>query len=143
MRMALAGIIAESIRRFSMRRNIALALLILFTPFVTHAADPALFLLAVADVPVENGKVLNMEFQEVAREAGASTVQITRRSGGSVSSSMFVLRGMCGLARSRGKQHFVTAQVAGESNRYTVTFPETPPEPGKGFTIAQCELLRY
>jgi hypothetical protein len=108
-----------------------------------QAADPQLFHLAIADVSVENGKVLNMEFQEVAREAGASTVQITRRSGGSVSSSMVILRGICGLARSRGKQHFVTEQVVGESNRYTVTFPETPPEPGKGFTIAQCELLRY
>jgi hypothetical protein len=126
-----------------MRRKIALAFFVLLTPFITQAADPPLFHLAIADIPVENGKVLNMEFHEVAREAGASTVEITRRSGGSVSSSMFVLRGMCGLARSRGKQYFVTEQVAGERNRYTVAFPETPPEPGKGFTIAQCELLRY
>jgi hypothetical protein len=127
----------------SMRRKFSLAFLVLLTPFVTQAADPPLFHLAIADVPVENGKVLNMEFQEVAREVGTSTVQITRRSGGSVSSSMFVLRGMCGLARSRGKQYFVPEQVAGDRNRYTVTFPETPPEPGKGFTMAQCELLRY
>ncbi|MBC7456148.1 MAG: hypothetical protein H7335_21095 [Massilia sp.] len=126
-----------------MHRIIALAFLILLTPLVTHAANPQLFHLAIADIPVENGKMLNMAFDEVAREADASTVQITRRSGGSVSSSMFVLRGMCGLARSRGKHYFVTEQVTGESNRYTVTFPETPPEPGTGFTIAQCELLRY
>jgi hypothetical protein len=126
-----------------MRQNITVAFLILFTPFVARAADPQLFHLAVADVPVENGKVLDMEFQEVAREAGSSTVQITRRSGGSVSSSMFVLRGMCGLARSRGKQYFVPEQVVGDSNRYTVTFPEIPPGSGKGFTMAQCELLRY
>lgn len=126
-----------------MQRIIVPAFFVLFFPFVVHAADPDLFHLAVADVPVENGKVLNMEFQEVAREAGTSTVRITRRSGGSVSSSMFVLRGMCGLARSRGKQNFVPEQVAGERNRYTVRFPDTPPERGKGFTLAQCELLRY
>lgn len=126
-----------------MQRIIVPAFFVLFFPFVVHAADPDLFHLAVADVPVENGKVLNMEFQEVAREAGTSTVRITRRSGGSVSSSMFVLRGMCGLARSRGKQNFVPEQVAGERNRYTVRFPDTPPDRGKGFTLAQCELLRY
>lgn len=126
-----------------MQRIIVPAFFVLFSPFVVHAADSELFHLAVADVPVENGKVLNMDFQEVARDAGTSTVQITRRSGGSVSSSMFVLRGMCGLTRSRGKQNFVPEQFAGESNRYTVRFPDAPPERGKGFTMAQCELLRY
>lgn len=130
-----------------MRRMIALILPILLMPLATYAADTAadtqLFRLTIADTPVENGKVLNMEFQEVARETGRSTVQLTRRSGGSVSSSMFILRGMCGLARSRGKQYFVVEQFAGESNRYTVTFPEIAPEAGKGFTIAQCELLQY
>jgi hypothetical protein len=117
---------------------IALAVLSLLTPFTAQAADPPLFHLAVADAPVENGKVLNMEFQEVMREAETSTVQITRRSGGSVSSSMFVLRGMCGLARLRGKKNFVAEQVAGDSNRFTVSFPASPPESGKGFTMAQC-----
>lgn len=127
-----------------MQRIAVLAILLLIAPFASaQAADPPLFHLAVADVPAENGKVLNMEFQEVAREAASSTVQITWRSGGSVSSSMFTLRGMCGLARSRGKQHFVTEQVAGERGRFIVTFPELAPEPGKGFTMAQCELLRY
>ncbi|UUZ47995.1 hypothetical protein LP420_33980 [Massilia sp. B-10] len=77
----------------------------------------------MADVPVENGKVLNMAFQEVSRTETSSSVQITRRSGGSVSSSMFILRGMCGVARARGKQFFVTERVAGESDRLTVNFP--------------------
>jgi hypothetical protein len=126
-----------------MQRKIALAFLSLLTPFVTQAADPQFFHLAVSDVPVENGKLLNMEFQEVARDDLASTVQITRHSGGSVSSSMFVLRGMCGLARSRGKQNFVPKHLEGEQDRYTVTFPETTPDPGKGFSIRQCELMRY
>jgi hypothetical protein len=126
-----------------MRPMMTAAFLLLCAPDAALAAEPALFHLAVADVPVENGKVLNMAFQEIARDALSSTVQITRRSGGSVSSSMFVLRGMCGLMRVRGKQNVVSVPLAGESQRYTVTFPDTPPEPGKGFTMAQCELLRY
>jgi hypothetical protein len=125
-----------------MQRIIVLTILMLITPFV-QAEDPALFHLAVADVPAENGKVLTMEVTEVARDAGSSTVQVTRRSGGSVSSSMFILRALCGLARARGKQHFVPEQVAGETMRFTVSFPETQPETRKGFTMAQCELLRY
>jgi hypothetical protein len=126
-----------------MHRIIALAIFALLTPFAAQASDPPLFHLAVADVPVENGKILNMEFQEVKREAETSTVQITRRSGGSVSSSMFILRGMCGLARSRGKQNFAAEPVAGDSNRFTVSFPAALPVGGKVFTMAQCELLRY
>ncbi|MFS2021497.1 hypothetical protein ACEN88_33635 [Massilia sp. CT11-108] len=39
---------------------------------------------------------------------------------------------------------FIPTRIAGEeSERYTVTFPQIAPEPGKGFTMAQCELLRY
>lgn len=128
-----------------MKRMIALASFVLLAPCVVQAADAELFHLSVADVPVENGKMLNMDFQEVAREAETSIVQVTRRSGGSVSSSMFILRGMCGLARVRGKKNFVPEPVAGDSNRFTVTFPETPPDPEsrKGFTMAQCDLMRY
>ncbi len=120
-----------------------LALFVLLTPLLARAADTKLFQLSVAEVPAENGKVLNMEFQEVAREPASSTVLITRRSGGSVSSSMFILRGMCGLARARGKQNFVTEQLAGDTSHFTVTFPEKAPEPGKGFTLAQCVFMQF
>jgi len=126
-----------------MQRIIALALLTQLIPLTAHAADPKLFHLAVADVPAERGKVLNMEFQEVSRETVSSTVQITFRSGGSVSSSMFILRGMCGLARARGKENFLTEQVAGDSSRFTVTFPGTPPDDEKGFTMKQCKQMQY
>lgn len=126
-----------------MHRTTALALLMLLMPTGAQAAEPPLFRLAIADAPVENGKVLDMEFQEIAREPAMSTVQVIRRSGGSVSSSMFVLRGMCALARLRGKQHFVVEQLAGESNRYAVNFPEALPASGKVFTLAQCELMRF
>lgn len=115
----------------------------LYSPLMSFAAEPALFHLAVKDAPVENGKVLDMDFQEVTRAPEASTIVVTRRSGGSVSSSMFILRGMCGVARARGKAYFVPERIAGEGERYTATFSDTPPAPGKGFTMEQCELMHF
>lgn len=119
------------------------ALFIALFSFAAQAAEPPLFHLSVADAPVENGKVLDMEFEEVQRDEATSTVQVTRRSGGSVSSSMFVLRGMCGLARARGKQNFAIRPVDGDKTRFMVTFPDAPPAVGKFFTMAQCDLMRY
>jgi len=124
-----------------MMRILAPACLMLLAPVLAQAADPALFHLAVKDVPVENGKVLDIEFNEVERTPDASTVQIIRRSGGSVSSSMFVVRGLCGLARARGQQYVTGERIDREHMR--VSFPDTPPERDKGFTMAQCELLHY
>lgn len=103
----------------------------------------ALFHLEVKDAPAENGKALNMEFSETARTDGSSTVLVMRKSGGSVSSSMFVLRGMCGLARAREKQNFLPQAVPGEPGGYIVTFPDTAPPKDKGFSMAQCNLMGY
>lgn len=105
--------------------------------------QPALFHLEVKDASAENAKVLNMEFLETARADANSTVLVTRKSGGSVSSSMFVFRGMCGLARARGKQNFLPQAVPGQAGGYIVTFPDTAPPKDKGFSIAQCDLLGY
>ncbi len=127
-----------------MKQLFVLVGVLALTPLCASANDPTLFHLSVKDVPVENGKVLDMELQEIERKADSSTVQVVRRSGGSVSSSMFVLRGMCGLARSRGAHYFIPTRIEGEtSERYAVRFPQAAPEPGQGFTMAQCELMRF
>src|SRR4051812_42878942 len=60
-------------------------------------AVPALYHLEVEDAPAENGKRLNMSLREVQRAIDHSLVEVSFVSGGSVSSSMFVFRGMCGL----------------------------------------------
>lgn len=131
-----------------MHRLMPLALcapLALLTPD-TRSADPvhsALFHLEVKDAPAENGKFLNMEFSETARADASSTVLVTRKSGGSVSSSMFVLRGMCGLARARDKQNFLPQAVPGQPGGYIVTFPDTAPPKDKGFSMAQCDSIGY
>lgn len=110
----------------------------------SHDPDyPALFHLEVKDAPAENGKVLNMEFSETARTDANSTVLVTRRSGGSVSSSMFVLRGMCGLTRARDKQNFLPQAMPDQPGGYLVTFPNIALPKDKGFSMAQCKLIGY
>ena len=127
-----------------MKRLLACAFLLAITPGAAADTDPALYKMSVKDVPVEKRKALDMNFDELSRTADSSVVQITRRSGGSVSSSMFVMRGMCALARLRDAQYFVAERMAGDAGRYTVTFVQTPPDAGKkAFSLAQCDLMRY
>ena len=112
-------------------------------------AEPALYSLAVQDAPVENGKKLNMSFRELTRETEQSLVEVTRTSGGSVSTSLFIVRGMCGLMRARGEESFVSEPVPKQSAQYRVTFPKvteaTEPHGRKqlAFSVAQCSLLGF
>ena len=81
--------------------------------------------LVVKGQPVENGKILNMEFREIERTADASIVNVTFISGGSVSSSLFILKGECAVARARGESYFMVARSAEHRNIYRMTFPLT------------------
>jgi len=125
-------------------RHAAAALLL---PAAAIAAEPSLFSLSVKDLPAENGKVLDMAFRETSRDPASSTVEIERRSGGSVSSSMFIVRGACGVMTARGERFVVAERMAGTQERYLLTFPATAPAEGKGFSAEQCgmvrQLLRY
>jgi hypothetical protein len=53
------------------------------------------------------GKDLNMVFREVSREEKTSLAKVTRRSGASVHSSMFVVRGFYDIAKARGAKYFI------------------------------------
>jgi hypothetical protein len=33
--------------------------------------------------------------------------------------------------------------LAGDPGRFRLTFPDVAPARGKGFTLAQCEMLRF
>lgn len=81
--------------------------------------------LVVKGQPVENGKVLNMEFREIERTADASIVDVTFTSGGSVSSSLFILKGECAVARARGKPYFKIQPSTAHPDVYRMTFPLT------------------
>ena len=115
----------------------------------TAPAPASLFSLSVEDVPAENGKKLNMVLRELSREAESSLVQVTFVSGGSVSSSMFILRGMCGLMRVRGENYFASERVSNSLTQYRMTFPKVVGEQAlrgpdkKAFSAAECSLLGF
>ena len=116
-------------------------------------ATTELVRLSVKQSPVENGKLLNMEFQEIERVDSHSVAQVTFVSGGSVSSSMFVLRGMCAVARARGEKYFNSERIPSATTRYKITFPQDrpPPSPGaitspdanRAFSTDDCTALGF
>lgn len=114
----------------------------------SNVVEPkALFELSVVDAPAENGKRLTMSLREIERQPDYSLVEVEFKSGGSVSSSMFVLRGMCGLAKARDEKFLQAKAISRSPMRYQVTFPKTPEDqelkgPEKSvFTSDECALL--
>jgi hypothetical protein len=128
-----------------------LAVLVLCCSVGVAQTTPELVQLSVRDVAVENGKSLEMTFKEIERTPEFSMVQITFVSGGSVSSSMFVIRGMCAVAKARGEQYFRASQASKDPWRYRMTFltsaspAELRPANGadKVFSRAECSMLNY
>lgn len=103
---------------------------------------------SVSDAPAENGSRLNATFRELRREADHSLVQATITSGGSVSSAMFVLRGVCMVLRARTAPYVASApEPSAPPRSYRLTFPDQPrPEQLVGreksvFSAADCKLL--
>lgn len=80
--------------------------------------------LEVHDAPAENGKRLNMRFDEVERTADASIVQVTFDSGGSVSSSTFIAKGVCTVLADRHENYVVSTPLDTHGGRYRLTFFE-------------------
>jgi hypothetical protein len=71
----------------------------------TAAESPALY---VAEVEESSGpKPLKMRLEETERGSKHSIVQVTRSSGASVPSVMFVVRGMWEIARRRNAAYFI------------------------------------
>lgn len=114
-------------------------------------AEEKLFRLEVKNQAVENGKTLEMVFLETARNSDNSEVEVSLISGGSVSSSMLTLRGMCALTRERKENYFKTESLGGKPARYKVLFPKAaPPEslrPAKPddkiWSISECAALNF
>ena len=82
--------------------------------------------------PVENGKTLKMEFREIERKVDESIVRVTFSSGGSVSSSMFVLKGSCAIAKSREAKFFrYVSETDGTGDEWvnTIAFATSPNDP--------------
>jgi len=89
------------------QRLLFLSALILFVfgPNAGHADTGKLY---VAEVDESTGtKPLQMRFEEIERAPRYSVAQVTYRSGASVASSMYVVRGMWEIARIRGAPFFI------------------------------------
>src|SRR5262245_19567776 len=74
------------------------------------------------------GKDLVMSFEEVRRDAKTSLVKVTYKSGASVASSMFIVRGCYEIARARGALYFIKLkewEAEGGSRMYLVGFSTT------------------
>lgn len=116
---------------------------------VVAGAQQPLVHLDVKGEKAEGGKLLDMEFTEVERRPDASVVQTSFRSGGSVSSSMFILRGTCAIAEARGYPYFKTTRLPAPEGRYIVTLQHTPPDAsdaapaGAVFSVSQCQSLGF
>lgn len=119
--------------------------------FAQSSAD--LVRLSARDMRIDGIKQSDMMFVEIRRAPDASLVEVSSAPGSSgVPSSMFILKGMCSIAESRGKQYFRVVQVSKKPMRFGVTFPEDA-GPGdvsqpagvtdKIFSLAQCSLLNF
>ena len=91
-------------------------------------ASPALVVLDVDDTATAGGKPLKMSVREVQRQPDHSVVEVVFVSGASVPSSLFVLKGMCTVLKSRGERLFRAEQIASAPTTYRVTFPRRASE---------------
>lgn len=124
----------------------AAALLVTGSP---APAGPGLYTLSTPGIEVENGKLLDMRYKELVREHDWSIVEVTFKSGGSVSSSMFVLGASCGLLCARGDKFFRIVILSRQPARFGLDFP-CHPDPlelapvkraDKVFSQHECALL--
>jgi hypothetical protein len=134
------------------------ALFIYLTPTRAATATDLVYMEAQSE-PAENGKILKMIFRETERNSEQSIAQVTFESGGSVSSSLFIIKGFCKIAKSRKSKYFRKLSESENSNGlwiYTVGFAKTrtspslkipmpqdrnPDEEEEIFSTRDCKLL--
>jgi hypothetical protein len=135
-----------------MRKRFVAAALVLSANVATAQIGADLVHLSAKDMPAVNGKQPDMTFEEIKRAPNNSLVEVTYESGGSAApSSMFILKGMCSIAESRGKQYFRAVQISKKPLRFGVTFPEdsgpADVKPNnvtdKVYSLAECALLNF
>lgn len=135
-----------------MRKSIVAAVFVLSANAVFAQSGADLVRLSSQDMPAEHGRQQEMNFVETRRGADASLVEVTMPPGPlTVSSAMFILKGLCSIAESRGKQYFRAVQLGHKPLRLGVTFPEeSGPQDARvtrvtdrTFSQAECSLLNF
>lgn len=133
-----------------MQRYCVAALVSLSATAVYAQSSEGLVYLSSKDA-VANGKQFEITFHEIKREPGNSIVEVTGTPEGASPTSMFILRGMCSVAESRGQQYFRAVQLSNKPVRYGVTFPKEAGQTnhegadvtGKVYSLAECSLLNF
>jgi hypothetical protein len=89
-----------------------------------------------------------MEFSEIERTQAGSVAQVSAEAGGPVTSSLFTMRGMCAVARSRGEKFFSTTRISSNPSRYSIVFPQSQsaaPEKASAtnrvVSLEECQLM--
>ena len=135
-----------------MRKRLVAAVFALSASAVSAQSSADLVRLSSRDMPAEHGQQQEMSFVETRRGADASVVEVTMPSGPlSVSSAMFILKGLCSIAESRGKPYFRAVQLARKPLRLGVTFPDEAVQQDtrvtrvtdRTFSQAECSLLNF
>ena len=113
-----------------MRRHFIALSLLAVLPCVAPAADvsassPAsLYLLSAQAAAAEDGKLLTMTVRETKRAPDFSIADVEYVSGGSAS-SLFLVRGLCGLMLAREQKLAVAEQVSEHPIQFRMTFPKS------------------
>jgi hypothetical protein len=122
----------------NMRRHLIASSLLAVLPCVAAAADVAasssesLYMLSAQTTAAEDGKPLTMTLRETKRTPDFSIVDVEFVSGGSAS-SLFLVRGLCGVMLARGQKFAVAEQVSEHPIEFRMTFPNsTKVEDAKG-----------
>ena len=111
-----------------MRRTLIAPALLAVLPYVAVAADvPAgspesLYVLSAQATAAEDGKPLTMTVRETKRGPDFSIVDVEYVSGGGAS-SLFLVRGLCGLMLAREQKLAVAEQVSEHPVEFRMTFP--------------------
>ncbi len=136
----------------AMRIGLVAVVFALSTGTACAQSSADLVRLSGRDMPAEHGKQQDMSFVETRRGPDASLVDVSMPSGPlTVSSAMFILKGLCSIAESRGKPYFRAVQLAHKPLRLGVTFPEEAGQQDarvtrvtdRTFSQAECALLNF
>jgi len=91
---------------------------------VSGGSPESLYVLSARAAPAEDGKPLTMTVRETKRTPESSIVDVEFVSGGSAS-SLFMVRGLCGVMQARERKLAVAEQVSENPVEFRMTFPES------------------
>ena len=112
------------------RKHLIASSLLAVLPCLAASADISasspepLYVLSARAVAAEDGTLLTMTVRETKRTPDFSIVDVEYVSGGSAS-SLFLVRGLCGLMLARERKLAVAEQVSEHPVQFRLSFPDS------------------